>query len=330
MAMTMGRQRSLAELDPILLQRIARSCGPNDAASLRGACRLFRNALSAHTAIQLAESVPEAVFAEHFSRPGAVRELSLRKRRKRIRLVIQSGSIANLQLLLVGPTGGDEPGTAGCTLTAEDLAAAAASGQLAACQVLRSLGCPWDRAAPAAAAKAGHQHILQWLLAEGCPRDEAHTLASAAKAGQAAIVEALLERGQRPSRLIARLVADAGCYALAMRVQAMAEPAGTAWTHAQQLLPHVAYGCSADELLALVAGSQPPADLPGDEGGSAREAAAAQLLEALAAAAKSAAVSPTSDWRQKCELLAAAGAVVQVRVEERGTREQKEQRNKGA
>ncbi|KXZ46078.1 hypothetical protein GPECTOR_47g353 [Gonium pectorale] len=116
-----------------------------------------------HTIIRLMEPVPPHAFAAHWLAPGAMRGLTLERRKKLVRLVAASGVVQTVELALqaAGFTGA----------AAEAFKAAAGAGQLPVCQWL------WDHSrfvdgldafcaehALATAARGGHRHVCEWLL----------------------------------------------------------------------------------------------------------------------------------------------------------------------
>ncbi|GFR42438.1 hypothetical protein Agub_g3344 [Astrephomene gubernaculifera] len=153
--------------------------------------RLVNKATAAHfrglqyCTVRLSQPTPPHDFAQRWGSPGVMRGLTLKQRRQLLCLTASSGSLPNLQVAAT---------YAGCALTADVLGAAAAAGQLEACQWLRQQGCPWvhmRREALAAAAGAGQQPACEWLLAAGCLWSQ-EAVYAAAQGGHVGLMEWLL------------------------------------------------------------------------------------------------------------------------------------------
>ncbi|GLC39953.1 hypothetical protein PLESTB_001659400 [Pleodorina starrii] len=144
---------------PALVERIASSLSPNEVAcTLRLVCKSTAAALdtAAHTTVRLSQSSPHASFVHRWGRPGAMRGLSLPQRQELLRLTARSGSLANLECTLR---------CCGLRPSESIIAAAANAGQLAACKLLRRLGCPIQKEDVAVAAAAGgSQEVCHWVL----------------------------------------------------------------------------------------------------------------------------------------------------------------------
>jgi hypothetical protein len=155
-----------------LIRRIAELAARNSVVlGLRVTCRYKASALPDYTAVRIGEPVPEAAFAEHFSKPEAISSLSLKQRRTLIAATKATASVANTQLLVMGPGGIEEAGSAGCTPPLEALVSAAGGGHLEVCRILRSAGCAWDTSVPHAAAVNGRDAVLEWCLSAGCTKE---------------------------------------------------------------------------------------------------------------------------------------------------------------
>lgn len=86
----------------------------------RAAARQVR-AVARKPVVHLSEWTPPTEFAAQWQRPGATLALSLRQRRRLVALVAASGVVPNLRVAAEA---------AGCLLTSEVVAAAAAAGQV--------------------------------------------------------------------------------------------------------------------------------------------------------------------------------------------------------
>ncbi|GLC41040.1 hypothetical protein PLESTM_001149100 [Pleodorina starrii] len=174
---------------PGIVACIAHHLPANEVAStLRLIDKTTSQQFAHHKTLRLSLPSPIHVFRERWGRPGAFRALSQNQRLQLLCLTAASGSVANLEVALVG---------AGLILGRELLEAAAAAGQLDMCKVLRARGCPRD-ASLADAAKAGHRHVCEWLLASGC-RVNMWVVCSAARGGQEDLMQWLLtELWSRP------------------------------------------------------------------------------------------------------------------------------------
>ncbi|KXZ46059.1 hypothetical protein GPECTOR_47g334 [Gonium pectorale] len=153
-----------------------------------------------HTTIHLTEPVPPHAFAAHWLTPGAMRGLTLERRRKLVRLVAASGVLPNMEVAL------QAAGFVGAVAAA--FMAAAGAGQLPMCQWL------WDfsrsrtddlydpcraELALEAAAFGGHRHVCEWLLAIRRSALHSQAINAAVEGGHVALAEWLLQ--QHPSRI---------------------------------------------------------------------------------------------------------------------------------
>ncbi|GLC57822.1 hypothetical protein PLESTB_001270600 [Pleodorina starrii] len=122
-------------------------------------------------------------------------------RRQLVCLTAASGRLDNLEVAIAA---------ANCALTGKMLEAAAAAGQLHACQSLRDRGCPWGDSL-LQAARAGHRDTCEWLLAAGCPWSP-DAVYAAASGGHPDLMDWLLllqHRNKPPTPASPRVVAAA-------------------------------------------------------------------------------------------------------------------------
>ncbi|PNH05853.1 Ankyrin repeat domain-containing protein, partial [Tetrabaena socialis] len=198
---TTQRQPAAAAADPSriwlpeIVERFAVSLTSNEVAC---ALRLVNKAAAAqfsapqHTTVRLSQPVPHHAFVRRWASPGAIRCLTRQQRLELPRLTARSGSIANLEVLLMRddlPPFLDHP----------VFRAAAAAGQLDMCVWLRGWGCPFlEGDVLTAAAGAGQQAVCEWLLDNGCRNHWRATAAySAAKGGHVGLMDWLLLRAGR-------------------------------------------------------------------------------------------------------------------------------------
>ncbi|KXZ55194.1 hypothetical protein GPECTOR_3g339 [Gonium pectorale] len=117
-----------------------------------------------HVTVRLSEPVPPHAFAAHWLAPGAAKGLTLKRRKKLVRLVAASGVLPNMEVALQAAD------FVGALRAAFEEAAGA--GHLPVCQWLRDLSVRTADAHDAlradeamqAAAGGGHQHVCEWLL----------------------------------------------------------------------------------------------------------------------------------------------------------------------
>ncbi|GFR50309.1 hypothetical protein Agub_g12501 [Astrephomene gubernaculifera] len=143
---------------PGVLDCIAGFLSPNDIAL---GFRLINKAAAAqfshYTVLKLSLPSPHAVFIARWCSPGAMRSLTLERRRKFLCLTAASGSLDNLRAAITA---------AGIMTYNEVSEAAAAAGQLHICLWLQQEG--WLVGDPmAAAAGRGHREVCEGLLAAG-------------------------------------------------------------------------------------------------------------------------------------------------------------------
>ncbi|PNH02875.1 Ankyrin repeat domain-containing protein, partial [Tetrabaena socialis] len=259
-------------LPPELLPHILRCLPPNELVCVaRLVCKATAAALSSpqHTTISMSRPSPPAEFVRRWGGPGAMRPLTLVRRRQLLTLTAASGCLENLQWL---------EAHVGCSLTREVFQAAAAAGRLDVCRWLQQQGCygqGWALSGATAAAGAGQQATVEWLLAnarDSCGRTclnpaACRTLAfSAARGGHVGLMDRLLQRQ--------RLGRDVGA--------------------AATLLVAAAEGCDLPTLQRLYH-TYPPVAAGGGPG-------------LRGPVLTSAAGSPTPDWKAKVEWLEGQGA----------------------
>ncbi|KAG2453513.1 hypothetical protein HYH02_001733 [Chlamydomonas schloesseri] len=137
--------------------------------------------------VRLSERVPHAAFAWRWAAPDSARCLTSAQRRQLLALTAAAGEVANLRLLLDLQWAG--------ALTPGLFCAAAAGGQLEACQLLRARDCPWGSWTTAAAAGADRREVVEWLVANDVPQGwDWRSAQSAARAGHVGLVRWLLPR----------------------------------------------------------------------------------------------------------------------------------------
>ncbi|KAG2434362.1 hypothetical protein HYH02_012377 [Chlamydomonas schloesseri] len=101
---------------------------------------------------------PGDAFVRHWGRAEPWRALNLRERRRLLCLAAGSGHAASLAAVLAH---------CGCALDVHALEAAAAAGDVSACETLLSAGCEWGQSVFAAAAAAGQLPVCQAFWAAG-------------------------------------------------------------------------------------------------------------------------------------------------------------------
>eukprot|EP00198_Chlamydomonas_reinhardtii_P010318 XP_001699655.1 predicted protein [Chlamydomonas reinhardtii] len=263
----------------------------------RAAARQVR-AVARKPVVHLSEWTPPTEFAAQWQRPGATLALSLRQRRRLVALVAASGVVPNLRVAAEA---------AGCLLTSEVVAAAAAAGQVDTCAALiHELGHlpffslfdagvalshssfrEWDRelrnrlvADPlCAAAYAGNERMCRWLMRNGVEWHEAAVLA-AGRGGHACLME-LLE-GLRPS-------GAAAATHFARVARSLQMPPAAAWR--VEMFAAAAYGCDARTLRYLQVKWQ----------------RLQRFTDAYGRVTAAAAASSTPDWQAKLDLLIGLG-----------------------
>ncbi|PNH10874.1 Ankyrin repeat domain-containing protein [Tetrabaena socialis] len=239
-----------------------------------------------HTTVRLSVLVPRHAFAWRWGGPTATRSLTVRQRRQLPCLTARSGSVANLEMLLVR----DDLTS---PLEVKVLEAAAGAGQLDVCRWLRQQGVPLTHEMLDAAAGAGHVAVCEWLLAEGC-LFSAYVMQRAAGGGHWAVCESLLAKGCPMKELAVTAAARAGHVGL---MDWLLERTADAPIHRIYGLPEaVAAGCGLPTLQRLhrtCVGSWGEELLGGE----------------LGCVAAAAAGSPTADWQDKVEWLEGRGCL---------------------
>ncbi|KAG2448030.1 hypothetical protein HYH02_007057 [Chlamydomonas schloesseri] len=104
------------------------------------------------------EPWPGDAFSRHWSQPRPWRALTARRRHRLLCLAAGSGHAASLRAAI---------SNCGCVLDSAAMAAAAAVGDLAACDALMQAGCCWGDEVATAAAEGGHVPVLDWLRQQG-------------------------------------------------------------------------------------------------------------------------------------------------------------------
>ena len=258
---------------------------------------------------------PGHEFARHWGRPEPWRRLSRRQRQLLLCLAASSRHPPSLAAALA---------QCGAVVTADVLAAAAAAGDLAACEALLAAGCDWSAAAVLeAAARYGHLHVCHWVQEVECrlrPGRRPHTLLplccdtdlltrAASRGGNAGVVLAWVRQqaeagNQTVSNChIATGAAEVGDIELLVESSSRSSSSTTSTTSSLTdataerrlaLLPSICYGCPLAVLQVFWGGwgYRPCGRLCGGALGPAAQ----QLLVA-------AAMSPTPDWAAKCEWL---------------------------
>ncbi|KXZ45294.1 hypothetical protein GPECTOR_56g390 [Gonium pectorale] len=229
------------------------------------------------TTVRLSEPVPHHAFSWRWGRPGAMRDLTMARRRELLRLTAASGDTANLALAAR---------VAGCPPTKEVAEAAGKSGQLGSVLLLEELGCDMDNALRGAAA-GGHLALCEELVCRGCSSYEAFESAlEAAEGGHLAVVDSMVQ-------LCAPVMEPGTVYA---------------WS----LVARIATGCDLATLQRFFrewtiasANDQGDQDDQGnqeDQGNQDDEEEDSREYVLMCAAG-----SPTPDWRAKVEWLEAQG-----------------------
>ena len=157
--------RSLADLPPELLEKVARAVPAGDRLCFRLACRSW-----AAAGVGVAAAAP----GERPLGPGKV---------TRMRGPDAAASVARAEMALAALEG-----PARREFKNVLCAYAAKNGHLEVLQWARARGCPWDERTCACAAWNGHLEVLQWARAHGCPWDE-DTCAWAAENGHLEVLQ---------------------------------------------------------------------------------------------------------------------------------------------
>ncbi|EFJ46643.1 hypothetical protein VOLCADRAFT_92810 [Volvox carteri f. nagariensis] len=158
---------------PGIIQSIATFLPPNEVAgTLRLVNKDTAKQLVEFKTLQLSRPSPRHAFSHRWGVPAAFRELDHISQVRLQCLTAASGSIENMEVVLMSSAGTFSPLAAGALL-----GTAAAAGQLEMCQWLRAHGCGWGNAL-SKASKAGHLRVCQWMLASGCPCDAAAVYAA--------------------------------------------------------------------------------------------------------------------------------------------------------
>ncbi|PNH10875.1 Ankyrin repeat domain-containing protein [Tetrabaena socialis] len=240
-----------------------------------------------HTTVRLLLPVPHHAFARRWSGQGPTRSLTVWQRQQLPCLTARSGSIANLEVLLVR----DDLTSPQCAVVLE---AAAGAGQLDVCRWLRRQGVPLTHEMLDAAAGAGHMAVCEWLLSEGCPFST-YVMRRAAGRGHWAVCEWLLAQGC-PVDDAAAAAAHGGHVGLMDWLLERTGAQVPLARHPLHLLEAVAAGCGLPTLQRLhrtCVGSWGEELLGGE----------------LGCVAAAAAGSPTADWQDKVEWLEGRGCL---------------------
>jgi hypothetical protein len=101
----------------------------------------------------------------------------------------------------------------GIVINATVMAAAAAGGQIAMCEHLRSAGCEWDSSACVQAVVSGEIQTLRWLQEHGCPWDVIKVFITAASRGFTDILDYIMQQGEvLDAELLTHALNCAGAY----------------------------------------------------------------------------------------------------------------------
>ncbi|KAG2423628.1 hypothetical protein HXX76_015145 [Chlamydomonas incerta] len=313
------------KLTPDLIRHIADSPGlhPNEVAiSLKLTCTATAQSLKHRRGVRLTwtrtdvtwpqapladQPWPGAEFVRHFGRPEPWRRLARSQRQLLLCLAASS---------LHGPSLEAALEHCGAAVTADVVAAAAAAGDLAACEaLLLRAGADWFASAVVqTAARYGHLHICTWaaeqvecglrpgrrppnLLPLNCDPDA--IAKAAARGGHEHVLDWVRAAGG-PSGV--RTAFDAACAAAeGGRVEALAGLSTQLTAPGQRLalLPSIAYGCPRAVLAAFWADWEHGTGGGAGASGLSAGGAAVQLLLA-------AVLSPTPDWAAKADWLLAA------------------------
>lgn len=203
---------TLMDLQPELLQHVARHVHPNEVAgSLKLTCKAAAKHLANFTTVSCKEGqpVPAHALVWKWSQPEAVKELTALQRQVLAKQTIETGQLEAVQRLVTGEGGLEHAGMLGITACTDMLTAAASAGHLHVVQHLRQRGCDWDDRSSEAAGRQGSVELCTWLLTEP---SAAHTemLEAAAKAGHTDTCEVLLLAGCPWSRQAAGHAAAGG------------------------------------------------------------------------------------------------------------------------
>ncbi len=251
---------TLNDLPPELLRYVvaASQVHPNEVAgSVKLVCRWTAKQLADYTAIGCQSGpIPPNALMWRFKELGDVHSLTFLQRETVAERAVETGCLTVVRQLLTGDAGPERgEGTLGLAPSARLIMAAARSGKLGVCKLLREYGCPWDAAAGKAAAAAGHTDVCLWLLQEGTPDS---MLAAAAEAGHADTVEQLLAAGCPWSPESAGRAAAGGHAGLMQRLlQLSAAQPHRRPTDATELLAGAAEGLELAELVDLHAQHSP-------------------------------------------------------------------------
>ncbi|KXZ42159.1 hypothetical protein GPECTOR_193g316 [Gonium pectorale] len=144
------------QLLPELAEKIVSCLDPNEVPSFRLVNKASASQFRAphHTTIHLSQPVPPHAFAAHWFAPGAVRGLTLARRRQLLSLTAASGVVANLEMA---------ERAAGCLATTERLWRGAGE--------VDSWSKHWSVAAAVGSPTPDWAAKVQWLEAQGCPRN---------------------------------------------------------------------------------------------------------------------------------------------------------------
>ncbi|GLC53523.1 hypothetical protein PLESTB_000758900 [Pleodorina starrii] len=270
---------------PGIVTRIVRALPANEIACTsrlidKATAREFAN----YRTVRLSLPSPTHAFRKRWGSPDAFRGLTRAQRRKLLCLTAASGNVDNLEIALAN---------AGFVAPHGLLEAAAAAGQLVACQLLRERDCPWGKSF-AAAAQRGHRNVCEWMLASGCPFD-VMAVHNAARRGHVGLMHWLMVQQRQPSLQLdwGRLVVAAAegfrlepFQRLYQQLMAGQQPCGEAHQQQQQQPPG---GSSSGRTARAAAG--------------ARELIQSHKVSILATSAG----SPTPDWQAKVEWLEELG-----------------------
>ncbi|PNH00537.1 Ankyrin repeat domain-containing protein [Tetrabaena socialis] len=187
-------------LPPELLPHVLACLPPNvRACTSRLVCKAAAAALSSpqHITVRLSQPSPRGEFVRRWGGPGAMRPLTLVRRRLLLSLTAASGCLENLEWLAAH---------VGCSLTGQVFDAAAAAGRLDVCRWILQQDCDgqgWALGGPEAAAGAGQRATVEWLLANttkqdgsghNVPASRARLAHSAARGGHVGLMDWLLQR----------------------------------------------------------------------------------------------------------------------------------------
>ncbi|KXZ52865.1 hypothetical protein GPECTOR_8g247 [Gonium pectorale] len=192
--------RVFAQLPPELTELIVSRLDPNQVACCvrplnRAAAAQF--AAPCHTTIRLSRPVPPHAFSAHWLTPGAVHDLSLRRRNELLSFTAYTGVLENLQVAVRAV--GWEPSYE--AFDVHDAVCYLASKR--SHEWLSARGCPVDPTnisymdVLSAAASGGHAHVCDWLCAHApgwAPGDLEVAARAAACSGHLTLADSLLQR----------------------------------------------------------------------------------------------------------------------------------------